>query len=130
MKIFSDLDSTDEESIGFEVDSAYIGISGITRLLERLPGVEKVVRRAPFQKWGDVRVRFTYHDIDFVVIEPFGDNSRYWIGPVEGGQVDTRELKGSFQEHDPAWPRKLLATLLGVEWPSSSLERLGRKKSR
>jgi hypothetical protein len=29
------------------------------------------------------RIKFLFHGEPFVVNEPFGDNSRYWIGPVE-----------------------------------------------
>jgi hypothetical protein len=29
----------------------------------------------------DVRLRFSYLGDDYEVYEPFGDNSRYWIGP-------------------------------------------------
>lgn len=114
MRIFPDFDSSDEEAAGFEVDSAHIGIFGIARLLERLPSVAEVARRPPFQAWGDVRVRFRFRGIDFVVVEPFGDNSRYWIGPVEPQHVDTRELKDAFQSHVPPWPRRFFAGLMGV----------------
>jgi hypothetical protein len=29
----------------------------------------------------DVHIRFRYHDREYIVWEPWGDNSRWWIGP-------------------------------------------------
>jgi hypothetical protein len=32
-----------------------------------------------------VHIRFRYHDRECIVCEPYGDNSRWWIGPADEG---------------------------------------------
>lgn len=48
----------------------------IKRLLRSVKGVGNLKR----QFFSDDRLVFTYHGERCVVNEPFGDNSRYWIG--------------------------------------------------
>jgi hypothetical protein len=68
----------------FEVSNLLLGAATIGRILRKQLGAT-----IPYRPWwnlnvGDVRLEFTLNSLDFVVIEPFGDNSRYWIGPEQG----------------------------------------------
>ena len=59
-------------------------------------------------------ISFTYADVRCLVCEPFGDNSRYWIGPssdVDFGMSDLRELQKAFARASSAKARSLLARL-------------------
>ena len=47
------------------------------------------------------RAYFHFHGVPFVVWEPFGDNSRYWIGPAnqDAQPPDLGPLIRAFEEH-------------------------------
>jgi hypothetical protein len=65
----------------FEVENSALGRRGVCKVVARLPGC-RLVKRPRFLSW--VResefCQFEIEDTTFVVEEPFGDNSRYWIG--------------------------------------------------
>ncbi len=64
----------------FEVSNAIIGRSGACAIVAGIPGVSGVRRRSK----GDPAEDRCYFDLEgqrFLVMEPFGDNSRYWVGP-------------------------------------------------
>jgi len=60
----------------FEVDNTFLGRRGLRKLVQTIPGAQVV---------GDLRgdefCAFKLGDVTFVAFEPFGDNSRYWVGP-------------------------------------------------
>jgi hypothetical protein len=64
----------------FEIPAQFLGL----RLARRLRDVSGVSDVRP-RKWrvgsADVHIRFRYHDREYIVWEPYGDNSRWWIGP-------------------------------------------------
>jgi hypothetical protein len=62
----------------FEVSNAFPWSLGpMRRVLQSVTGVSDYRRN-----WrNEHRFSFTYHDRKCVVWEPWGDNSRYWIGP-------------------------------------------------
>jgi hypothetical protein len=49
-------------------------------------------------------MRFRYYDREFIVLEPYGDNSRYWIGPDGDANtsVDVTELRLVFDHYTPS----------------------------
>ncbi|MCY1311840.1 hypothetical protein D9M70_621990 [compost metagenome] len=60
-------------------------------------------------------VSFQFSGHDYVVWEPFGDNSRYWIGPKEAERdVDVAELEKAFKPYQPALLRRFLGGLLSL----------------
>lgn len=74
----------DEEGrfFAFEVGNSGLGRSGVCRVVETIPGA-KIVRRPKFLSWFREE-EFCEFDVDgkkFIAWEPYGDNSRYWIGP-------------------------------------------------
>ena len=66
----------------FEVSNTVIGRRGACAIINRIPG-SRIVRGPGFLSW--VReaefCAFELKGQRFLVEEPFGDNSRYWIGP-------------------------------------------------
>ena len=60
----------------FEVTSMWFTLRPIFGILRSVPGITEVKRN-----WfKDDRVTFKFHGEDGVVNEPWGDNSRYWVG--------------------------------------------------
>ena len=76
--------STDEatgRTLAFEIDNIYMSLAAVARVLTAVPCVAGVRKRRPFSKWEEIHIWFSFAGHDCVVWEPFGDNSRYWIGP-------------------------------------------------
>jgi hypothetical protein len=67
----------------FEVDAPLLG-RRLARVLADTAGVSDARRRRWWRGSSDVHIRFRYHEREFIVWEPFGDNGRWWIGPDEG----------------------------------------------
>jgi hypothetical protein len=55
----------------------------VSRFFAKCPGVKFTRLRRMFERGNDLHAEFTFEGIPFVVWEPFGDNSRFWIGPDE-----------------------------------------------
>jgi hypothetical protein len=53
----------------------------LARRLRGIPGVSDVRPRRWWVGSSDVHIRFQYQGRECVVLEPYGDNSRWWIGP-------------------------------------------------
>ena len=68
--------------LAFEV-SSLLGVSGVARILQAVDGVQILERQRLFRglRHEEVRIRFEYQGERFTVEEPFGDSSRFWIGP-------------------------------------------------
>lgn len=101
----------------FEIENTLISRRGIARLLRNLPGVSNVQLGGHFGSANDVRVSFNYHGSEYEVEEPFGDNSRYLIGPKDPSP-ETRsieDIEAAFRGFRPTLWRRLLSILL-VGW--------------
>jgi hypothetical protein len=62
----------------FEIPAFGLWTGALARLLQRAPGIANVRR-----VWADDnRLAVEVNGEPFVVWEPWGNNSRYWIGPV------------------------------------------------
>lgn len=77
-------DVTDREgrAFAFEVDNSFCDRSRVCRIAASIPGAT-IVRRPRFLSSLRVEVfcEFEIEGVRFLAWEPFGDNSRYWIGP-------------------------------------------------
>ena len=83
---------------GFEITSTWISFWPMLKLLRKVPGVTDVQR----QWFNDDRVTFKYHGKEAVVNEPWGDNSRYWVGlqdPDASPEIDISPLLHAFQQY-------------------------------
>ena len=70
-----------DRPFAFEIENAYVGTGTIARLLAEVDGVTDVRARKLFRGSSEIHVEFKYLNHDYIVWEPYGDNSRYWIGP-------------------------------------------------
>ena len=81
MKTYELLDE-DGRVYAFEVSNAGLGRKGVCQVVETVPEA-RITRRPKFLSWFREEV-FCEFEVDgeaFIAWEPFGDNSRYWIGP-------------------------------------------------
>lgn len=98
----------------FELNVVEVSLPWLARLLETVDGVSALERRRPFSRtpW---HLRFCYRGSWLVVCEPFGDNSRYWVGP-EAEEVDLSALESVVAAASIPPGRAALVGLLS--WPS------------
>src|SRR6187549_2684656 len=82
METYPIIDKVKSDSpFAFEIENAYVDPGTIAGLLQAANGVTDVQARKLFGKSNDIHIEFKYLNRDYVVLEPYGDNSRYWIGP-------------------------------------------------
>src|SRR5437016_3983549 len=82
---------------GFEISNVWVSMLALKRILRSVQGVSDVRRRF----FSDDRIEFVLHGETCVVHEPFGDNSRYWIGPANAGTstLDIAPLHDAFEQY-------------------------------
>jgi len=99
-----------------EVDIALISPATLARLLSSLSAVTSIAKASPKSGSPDVRLTFEYQQVPFVVWEPFGDNSRYWIGPVDpqDGAKDVTAIISALEQHTPSPFRRAIAVALSI----------------
>jgi hypothetical protein len=68
------------KTLAFEIDAQLIGWK-LARALREIEGVSDVRPRRWWVGAPDVHVRFVYRGREYIAWEPWGDNSRWWIGP-------------------------------------------------
>ena len=92
----------DGSLLAFEIWNTWIWIGSLLRILRAVPGVSDVRR----ERSGDNRITFRFMSLAYVVNEPWGDNSRYWIGPAapeESAVVESSPLLLAFKRHRTLW---------------------------
>jgi len=72
------------EKHSFQISNNFLSSNGIARFIGRCPGVKITRVRRMFALDDEVHVEFELDSHRYLVWEPFGDNSRLWIGPAEG----------------------------------------------
>ncbi len=104
----------DNRTFAFEISNAYIGASTIADLLRQNSRVTNLKKRKPLQSPGDVHIEFQYAGVDFMVWEPYGDSSRYWIGPKNDGDrsVGVEDLESAFARYRVPLLRKVAGDLV------------------
>jgi hypothetical protein len=80
MKIYEHKDA-EGRVVSFEIDNLLISRRGVVRILRSIPDIHII--RSPRLLWWreDEFCEFEIGGQRFKALEPFGDNSRYWIGP-------------------------------------------------
>ena len=86
------------------------------RLVRKAAGVSEVKRRRLFSGDADVHVRFKYRGQPCIVWEPYGDSSRYWIGPEDPETLigNLQEIERVFDTYCPPRHRTMLGNLLSL----------------
>ena len=99
MKTFL-LNSDEGQLVGFEISNSFLSSGGIAKYVRRIKGCDVIGTRRLLSA-DEVHVRFSFSGNRFIVWEPFGDNSRLWVGPEDGEVVppDTIEaLREKFED--------------------------------
>jgi hypothetical protein len=100
-----------------EVDIALFGLRNLARVIATVEDVSEVSVCKPFSRSGDVRATFRYQGKEFAVVEPFGDNSRYWIGPA--GQTrhqDISPIEAQLAAFQPSVLRRVIGSLITLNF--------------
>lgn len=118
MKTFRAGSEPDGRLRAFEVENAYIGPSAIAQVLRQTEGVTEVQRRRLFSRDSEVHVRFRYRGHPCIVWEPYGDNSRYWIGPesTDSFTADMAPVEEAFGNYRPPPHRAFVGDLLTLRF--------------
>lgn len=71
----------------FEIENRKVSRSRATKVVKGIPGVILLREPKRFLSWfrEEVFCEFQVNGVTFQIDEPYGDNSRYWIGKKEGG---------------------------------------------
>jgi hypothetical protein len=93
MRIY-DIHDAQGRVAAFEIDGFFIGRRGVARIIDTIPGASIIRRPAGFLRFGDRDefCEFTMHLQKFIAWEPWGDSSRYWIGPSPPGWCEELSL--------------------------------------
>jgi hypothetical protein len=100
----------------FEVGNAFLSPREIARLVKSSLGASITAGPQGFASADDMRLRFHYAGTEFEVFEPFGDNSRYWVGPAGEKPIRVPEidkLHNIFLAYRPSLLRRLVSALGG-----------------
>ncbi len=96
-----------------EVDVAYCAVRILAKTIASVEGVTDVSVCKPFSGSGDVRAKFRFHGDECAIVEPFGGNSRYWIGPVAPiPQRDVSPIEAQLKVFRPSWLRRVVGDLV------------------
>ena len=106
----------DNRPFAFEVENAYVVPGTIARLLAEIDGVTDVRIRKRFSGSSEIHVEFKYLSRDYIVWEPYGDNSRYWIGPKnpEESAGDIGNIENVFKRYRPPFYREVIGDVLSL----------------
>ena len=86
----------------FEIDNVKVGRREVCGIVGRIPGavVTRIPRRLSWIREEEF-CAFSVGSRHFTVSEPFGDNSRYWIGPEQPGPCEEIAIvRQAFLEHE------------------------------
>jgi hypothetical protein len=102
----------------FEIENAYISRMKAASLVRSVGGVSDVRVRRLFGSDPDVHIKFAYKGQAFMVWEPYGDSSRFWIGPEDELQVHVNisTLEAVFREYRPPILARILGNLVSLRF--------------
>ncbi|MEO7966256.1 MAG: hypothetical protein ABIT38_20330 [Gemmatimonadaceae bacterium] len=101
-----------------EIENSYVPVGQLSQLLQKIDGVSDVSSKRRDGVKRDIRLRFRYRGYPFVVWEPFGDNSRYWIGPDDenASTVDITTLLDGLRSFEPPFWNQIVGDLLTLRF--------------
>lgn len=96
----------------FEVNNALLSRRGLLTIVNTIPDVKIIRRPLRFFSWfrEEVFCEFSVGERRFVAWEPFGDNSRYWIGAEPPGSCTELLL---VQDTFSRWMPRTFGGILG-----------------
>lgn len=114
MKTYPVFSKDQPRCFAFEIENVYVSPTIVANLLATSEEVSDIQLRRMFSKSDEVHVSFMYRLQSYIVWEPFGDNSRYWIGPTKdmNREEDITELETIFKNYRPPFYRSVLGEIL------------------
>lgn len=106
--------------LAFEVDNFWLGRKGTAAIVQSIPDATVIRKPGAIATSGEEGfLLFQIGARRFVAWEPWGDSSRYWIGPDPPGySEDTEMVRAAFQNIPRAWfaalPASTTAWILGL----------------
>jgi hypothetical protein len=97
-----DMHNDDGALTGFAVSNLLLRRRGVGRIIRSLTDARIIREQPPYRIGGrDDFLEFVLDGITFLVIEPFGDNSEYWIvsEPTTGDSEQLRKAREAFRRH-------------------------------
>ncbi|MGH7767194.1 MAG: hypothetical protein ACREQP_07040 [Candidatus Binatia bacterium] len=82
---------------GFEITSTWITFRPLYKILRSVEAISEVKRN-----WfNDNRITFKFRGEPCIIYEPWGDSSRYWVGPENAGSstLDITSIHQAFQRY-------------------------------
>ncbi|HWG11313.1 MAG TPA: hypothetical protein VN693_07445 [Rhodanobacteraceae bacterium] len=110
MKLF-DLTDKEGRAFAFEVENIALGRRGFCRVVQTIPGAT-LLKTPRLFSWfrEETFCIFSVAGATFSAWEPFGDNSRYWVGPEPVGYAHQISLvRAAFEAHAPLLDRPVLS---------------------
>lgn len=115
MRTYDLLDESGRLS-AFEVSVLETGRRGVCRVVQSIPGA-KLIRKPKWFSWFREE-EFCEFEIDgekYVAWEPYGDNSRYWIGPDPARHLpQTQQVRDAFDAVGTSRLFRWLGILVGA----------------
>lgn len=104
----------------FEIDLVYITVRPVGQVLAQVQDVSDVRIPKLFRGKDDIRIRFKYKERECIVWEPWGDSSRYWIGPEDttDKSLDLKDIRIAFENHAPPTLIGLLVSIVTLDLKS------------
>ena len=100
-----------------EVDMVYCGLRNLLRVIASTDGGSGAAIGKGHTGGADVRATFQYQGDDYAVTEPFGDNSRYWVGPVKRDvRRDISAIEGRLKDFQPSALRRIVGGLFTLDF--------------
>lgn len=108
-----------EKLFAFEIESIYISSRKMESILKANPLITITKKRAMFRE-GENLFEFSLSGESFVVWEPFGDSSRYWIGPKDEDlqPYEIKELETLFKSYKVPMLRRIFGDLVSFNFKS------------
>jgi len=104
MKVY-DLQDKEGRNFAFEVPNSFIGRSEVARIVGAIPGATLVRKPKMFSFVSEEEFcEWEINGVHFKAWEPFGDNSRFWIGPNPVRWTsEIQVVRHAFLQHRPFW---------------------------
>jgi hypothetical protein len=113
------LDTEEGVQFGFEIENVYISTFKMAKLLSAVDGITNIQRRKLFRKYDDdsYRLMFDFKDETYLIVEPFGDSSRYWIYPKNSDHFSTKitVIEKIFRQYKPPILIKLIGDIISLK---------------
>jgi hypothetical protein len=110
----------DEEGrlYAFEVKCHYISLGALTETLSSVESVSNVQRASGASRAEGARINFECGGKSYVVWEPYGDSSRYWVGPMDEsekcGDAQFSAVEVALSEYRTPFIRKVVGDIVSL----------------